>query len=250
MPKPKCQRRSCHHRHSDRDCEIRYWLMQRAVWRSRAQKANGLSQKYKPQWHLMPKSDQPLEIVVMEADTVSAACQQKMAPVTVLNFASAWNPGGGFIRGSMAQEESLCHSSDLYSNLRAMVYPIGNEELVWSPNVTIDTSQEFDPIGPTVVNVITAAARKREKFRHQRHKPWERIEMSNKMHMVLQCAKDHNVHCLILGAWGCGVFAHHPQDVAELWHEALTSYDWGLRRVVFAVPKDHNLPPFQRVFDK
>lgn len=32
----------------------------------------------------------------------------------VLNFASAKNPGGGFINGAMAQEESLAVSSNLY----------------------------------------------------------------------------------------------------------------------------------------
>ncbi len=34
--------------------------------------------------------------------------------VGVLNFASAKNPGGGFLRGANAQEESLARSSSLY----------------------------------------------------------------------------------------------------------------------------------------
>src|SRR5205814_6075588 len=38
--------------------------------------------------------------------------------VVALNFASARHPGGGFLKGAIAQEESLCRSSGLYESLR------------------------------------------------------------------------------------------------------------------------------------
>ncbi|KAL6057430.1 DUF2263 domain-containing protein [Balamuthia mandrillaris] len=41
--------------------------------------------------------------------------------VCVLNFASAHNPGGGFLKGSSAQEESLARSSGLYATLTSPI---------------------------------------------------------------------------------------------------------------------------------
>ena len=40
--------------------------------------------------------------------------------VVCLNFASTKNPGGGFLRGSQAQEESLARASGLYACISPM----------------------------------------------------------------------------------------------------------------------------------
>ncbi len=59
------------------------------------------------------------EIEVTNESTLEAAHRvaKNCKNVTCLNFASAKNPGGGFIGGSQAQEEVLVRSSGLYSSL-------------------------------------------------------------------------------------------------------------------------------------
>ena len=46
--------------------------------------------------------------------------------VAILNMANARSPGGGFLGGCRAQEEQLCHRSDLF--LRLKMHRFGNEE--------------------------------------------------------------------------------------------------------------------------
>jgi uncharacterized protein (TIGR02452 family) len=48
---------------------------------------------------------------------ISRLVGERAGPVAALNFASARNPGGGFLGGSQAQEESLARSSALYASL-------------------------------------------------------------------------------------------------------------------------------------
>jgi uncharacterized protein (TIGR02452 family) len=66
--------------------------------------------------------------------------------IALLNFASAKNPGGGFLGGSQAQEESLARSSSLYPTLlhNQQYYEINKratntfytDNLIYSPQVT------------------------------------------------------------------------------------------------------------------
>ena len=56
---------------------------------------------------------------ISTVDAVRKLALEGRENIGVLNFASAKNPGGGFINGAMAQEESLAASGTLYRTLTA-----------------------------------------------------------------------------------------------------------------------------------
>lgn len=64
-----------------------------------------------------PTGTRPSIEVVSGTTQKIAQTMAKSGPVALLNFASARNPGGGFLNGAKAQEEDLCRCSALYPTL-------------------------------------------------------------------------------------------------------------------------------------
>jgi uncharacterized protein (TIGR02452 family) len=70
-----------------------------------------------------PGGNRATRIEVVNVSTLSAArrLHDDGRDVVALNFASARKPGGGFLTGARAQEESLCRASALYACLEGQV---------------------------------------------------------------------------------------------------------------------------------
>lgn len=192
---------------------------------------------------------------VCNCSTLSAAKQLYAVygdeRIALLNFASARNPGGGFLSGSQAQEESLARASGLYASLSRMTdYYAANrrsksalytDHMIYSPLVPVfrdDTDQLLDD--PWTVSMITAPAVNAGVVRSQEPQNVSRIRdvMSQRIAYVLALAVHHGQDALVLGAWGCGVFANDPREVAELFAGYLLGngrYAKAFTEVVFAI---------------
>ena len=193
--------------------------------------------------------------------------EQGIEHILCLNFASARHPGGGFLKGSEAQEESIARATGLYQcQLRAKPYYDKNrafgsclysDYMIYSPNVPIFKRENGDLMENYLpVSIITAAAPNAGVVRRQEPRNINDIKptMARRIDMVLSLAHSHDHQNLVLGAWGCGVFQNDPEEVAELFQEALLNkFKNQFKYIAFAIyTKDEErfLKPFQKRFEK
>ncbi|MFE7594003.1 TIGR02452 family protein [Kitasatospora sp. NPDC057512] len=167
-------------------------------------------------------------------------------PVGVLNFASARNPGGGYLRGARAQEEDLCRSALLYSCLleapdyyeahRASTDLRYSHRVIVSPAVPVIRDGRGELLArPYPVAFLTSPAPNAGQL--ERRSPGTEVRgvLAERAVRVLAAAARHELRTLVLGAWGCGVFRNDPAQVAEAFEGALARYGAAFDRVVFAV---------------
>ncbi|TMV48691.1 TIGR02452 family protein [Paenibacillus mesophilus] len=184
--------------------------------------------------------------------------------VGVLNFASAKNPGGGFLNGAMAQEESLAASSGLYeTQLRNEIYYKANracksmmytDHAIYSPDVVFFRDQRFDLISrPVTASVLTLPAVNYGQvlLKGEDSREAERV-MKDRMRLVLAVFAHKGDKNLILGAYGCGVFRNDPLKVAGWWRELLQDEGLGLlfAEIHFAVLDTSKEGKCIRAFEK
>ncbi|MFJ8040337.1 TIGR02452 family protein [Kitasatospora sp. NPDC096147] len=169
-------------------------------------------------------------------------------PVAVLNFASARNPGGGYLRGARAQEEDLCRAALLYHCLlaapdyyeahRASTDLRYSHRVIWSPEVPVIRDARGDlRADPYTVSFLTSPAPNAGQLalRAGGAAVDVRAELVERAGRVLGVAAAHGVRELVLGAWGCGVFRNDPAEVADAFDQALATHGAPFTRVVFAV---------------
>jgi uncharacterized protein (TIGR02452 family) len=174
------------------------------------------------------------DVEVTSETTLEAARRLTGTNALALNFASAKNPGGGFLSGSQAQEESLARSSALYACLLPMreMYERNRESgtclysdyMAYSPSVPMFRDDDGTLLDePYPLSIITAPAVNTGAL--QRNEPGKmplvRETMANRLAKLLWVAHQQGHRTLILGAWGCGVFRNDPAMIADLFAEAL-----------------------------
>jgi uncharacterized protein (TIGR02452 family) len=171
--------------------------------------------------------------------------------IGVLNFASARHPGGGFLTGALAQEESLARSSGLYLSLlkcpeyyvfhRAQDTSLYSDRMIYSPACPVIRDDEGHWLpGPFAVDFITSAAPNAGAVMRNEPRNRARIAptLAERASKVLALAAHRECDALALGAWGCGAFGNDPVMVARVFYDLLRpdgAYGRSFRHVLFAI---------------
>lgn len=170
---------------------------------------------------------------ISTVDAIRKLTGEGKESIGVLNFASAKNPGGGFINGAMAQEESLATSSTLYRTLTAhetyyranrvqssMMY---TDHAIYSPNVVFFRDGGFalteHPVKACVLTL--PAVNMGQVMQKGENTEKARQVMRNRMKLALAIFAEQGAKHLVLGAYGCGVFRNDPAAIALWWKELL-----------------------------
>ncbi|KAL1966823.1 hypothetical protein VTN77DRAFT_3788 [Rasamsonia byssochlamydoides] len=183
------------------------------------------------------------------------------AKIGVLNMASERRPGGGWMRGSLAQEEALCLRSTLAVTLKPSYYPLPPLGAIWSPGVVVfrdevvNDCRVFEPVERFVVSVVSVAGLRRPRLSEdeQDYRLLQDVEtMENKIRQMLRIMATNQITHCVLGALGCGVFGNPPKRVAGLFRQVILEEEFAgyFDEIVFAVldPKgEGNLRIFQEV---
>jgi uncharacterized protein (TIGR02452 family) len=197
---------------------------------------------------------------------VAMVAAEGYAPAA-LNFASAKNPGGGFLGGARAQEESLARASGLYACIhgnpmyqyhRSRHDCMYSHYAIYSPGVPVIRDDDGRLLEePVYAAFITAPAVNAGVVlqRNPSRRREIRSTMAARIARVLAIAALKGHDAMVLGAWGCGVFRNDPEEIAELFRDALTGpYRGVFTRIVFAIinrsPDQSPLGVFQRVFQE
>ncbi|WP_330261329.1 TIGR02452 family protein [Streptomyces sp. NBC_00539] len=202
-----------------------------------------------------PKAGPDRTVVQVTGESSTAAARRlaggpgEEPSVAVLCFASARNPGGGYVRGAKAQEEALCRASALYETLleapeyyevhRAGRSTFYTDRVIHSPGVPVFRDDRGELLEtPYRAGFLTSPAPNAGTIRRQEPERAHEIPavLARRAERVLEVAAMHRYRRLVLGAWGCGVFRNDPGEVAEAFRALLAGrFAGAFEQVVFAV---------------
>ena len=215
------------------------------------------------------------EVIVCEEDSITAGkklLDDGFCPV-LLSFANRSTPGWGVWNGYPSQENGSLRRSDLFASIFQFdkenaklagipvkpgnQYPMDkNTGGVYSPGVTFfrtDGRKGFQLLDePYQLSVISMSAiYSPEIDENGRLTDLMVYGYTQKIRAMFRIALSNGHNAIVLGAWGCGDGGTPPEQLAEIFREILTEYEFRNKffKVIFAVfMNDRALNAFKKTF--
>ena len=200
--------------------------------------------------------------IIYSENTTIKACKEQyfrtMQTPCALVFASAKKPGGGWLNGADAQEESIARCSCLYTFLskEPKLYKdnLGSDGfytdgITYCESVPIFKNEEGDYEAEVCyANFLACPAVNVNNVKNAKDNAENiRIAMKVRIDNILNVMYREKQTHIILGAYGCGVFGNDPQVIAGIFSELLNNKYIGVfDEIIFAIPDEAIRNIFQR----
>uniref|UniRef100_A0A6B2LB84 Microbial-type PARG catalytic domain-containing protein n=1 Tax=Arcella intermedia TaxID=1963864 RepID=A0A6B2LB84_9EUKA len=202
------------------------------------------------------------KIHVIHGDCLESALwlkkEFKCNPVC-LNMASRSNPGGGYRKGSGAQEENLHRRTTLFNCLddpyllnpkKNWSYPLPDFGGIYAKDCVVFRRSEEHGYAfmeePELMSFVCVFAYSNPPL-EANDKGELRIgkkvanDTKKKIETIFNIAKVQGHDSIILSAFGCGAYGNPPKHMAELFKEVISSkFSSAFSHIVFSIYDDHN----------
>lgn len=182
-------------------------------------------------------------LTIVVGDVIQAAAKlhahnlklppHKRPRIAVLNMASPLRPGGGFLTGAGAQEESICRRTTLYPSLREEFYRLPEvgglytaDALVFKLDdgtdpMKLDSKKEWFSVDVVTASMLRHPDVEGEGDERRYTSDADREAVLERMRAVMRMLKSKDVGQVVLGAWGCGAHGNPVGEVATAWRRVL-----------------------------
>ncbi len=158
----------------------------------------------------------------------------------VLNMTCINKPGGGWEKGTCAQEESLFYRTNYYQTLTQEFYPIKDAVGVYSSDVTVFRNNVLynmpqDNRWNASFMAIAAIRKPVLDSKTGRLNKTDYMLTEQKIELMYQMGIFFGHDSLVLSAFGCGAYSNPPDDIVEIFNNMNQKYYRCFHTVCFAI---------------
>lgn len=196
----------------------------------------------------------PTTIRVVPEDSLEAAMnlrKEDLYPL-VLNMACHVIPGGGWLKGAGAQEETLFYRTNYWKSLDQEYYPIMDTEAIISEHVNVirDNDLNLLPKDKRWHCSFLAVAAIKNPGRNSMKNEHYRLTKA-KIELIFRVGIKHKYDSLVLSAFGCGAYNNPPKIIINIFNDMLKKYNGYFKNITFAIiPQERESKMYSGSIDK